>query len=299
MGFDKEGFKKWIDKKFSYDVKTKILIENIVEYGIKNLDYSKNQLVNFIEEVLDEPTIEEIKRFEIKEKNKNMEDNMKNKKMNYKEIRNMIEKMENENNEDFIKALISFEKGVNDISALDKIYQDYMESDTFNLLNEEFDYKIEELRENGEIDESITFTPDRDDFTSVVGNIVGDVDVIDKKMKNGEILKVVNFTVGNHDEEGNNVYINCSAYGEKTELPKNFKQGDFVKISGILKYTTDDKGKEYTNLRVVKSKMLKVKEKSIENSQKKGSIKDAIRNYKEKDDLKEKIEARIDKIMEM
>lgn len=207
---------------------------------------------------------------------------MKNKKMDYKEIRNMIEKMENENNEDFIKALISFEKGINDISALDKIYQDYMESDTFNLLNEEFDYKIEELRENGEIDESITFIPDKDDFTSVVGNIVGDVDVIDKKMKNGEVLKIVNFTVGNHDKEGNNVYMNCSAYGEKTEIPKDFKEGDFVKVSGILKYTTDDKGKEYTNLRVVKSNMLKAKEQMKENKKEdKKSVIGAIKDFKD------------------
>ena len=39
--------------------------------------------------------------------------------MNYKEMRNTIEQMANENYEDFTKALISFEKGVNDKEALD------------------------------------------------------------------------------------------------------------------------------------------------------------------------------------
>lgn len=32
------------------------------------------------------------------------------------------------------------------------------------------------------------------------------------------------------DDEGNKVYTNCSAYGDKGDIPKNFKQGDFVKL---------------------------------------------------------------------
>ena len=35
--------------------------------------------------------------------------------MNYKEMRNTLEQMANENHEDFAKVLISFEKGINDI----------------------------------------------------------------------------------------------------------------------------------------------------------------------------------------
>ncbi len=292
MAFDKEGFKEWINDEFNFNWQTKRIIYNLVDYGVENLDNTKNQLVNFIQEILDEPTFEEIKRFEMEETNtnkqeiyKNMEvKNMKNKneKMNYKDIRNLVEKLGNENYQDLIKALVSFEKGVNDMNALDKIYNEFMDSDIKGLLHEDFDYMIDELRENGEIDESITFALDKDDFTSVVGNIVGDVDVIDKQIKNGEVLKIVNFTVGNHDEQGNNVYINCSAYGEKTELSKDFKQGDFVKISGILKYSTDDKGKEYTNLRVEKSTMLKAKEQMKDNQkEEKQSILGALKDFKE------------------
>ncbi|OMK23877.1 hypothetical protein BER30_003610 [Clostridioides difficile] len=66
--------------------------------------------------------------------------------MNYKEIRNTLEQMANESHEDFAKALISFEKGINDKEALDKLYQEYMENDSMSLLNDEFDYLIEELR---------------------------------------------------------------------------------------------------------------------------------------------------------
>lgn len=53
--------------------------------------------------------------------------------MNYKQMRNALEKMANENYEDFTKALISFEKGINDKDALDKLYTDYMENDSMSL----------------------------------------------------------------------------------------------------------------------------------------------------------------------
>ncbi|MGX7080439.1 hypothetical protein [Gemella morbillorum] len=69
-------------------------------------------------------------------------------------MRNTLEQMANENHEDFAKALISFEKGINDKDALDKLYHKYMDNDSMSLLNDEFDYLIDELRENGQIKES-------------------------------------------------------------------------------------------------------------------------------------------------
>ena len=68
--------------------------------------------------------------------------------MDFKEMRNTLETMANDNFEDFIKALISFEKGINDKESLDKIYQVYMDNDSMGLLNDEFDYLIVESREN-------------------------------------------------------------------------------------------------------------------------------------------------------
>ena len=73
--------------------------------------------------------------------------------MNYKQMRSTLEKMANESNENFTKALISFEKGINDKEALDKLYTTYMENDSMALLNDEFDYMIDELRENGQLKE--------------------------------------------------------------------------------------------------------------------------------------------------
>lgn len=50
--------------------------------------------------------------------------------MNYKKMKASIEAMANEKYEDFIKGLISFEKGINDEKALDSIYKSYMDNDT-------------------------------------------------------------------------------------------------------------------------------------------------------------------------
>ena len=54
-----------------------------------------------------------------------------------------IEDMVNDNYKDFFKAIISIEKGINDESVLDKLYNAYMDNDSFDLLNEEFDHMIE------------------------------------------------------------------------------------------------------------------------------------------------------------
>ena len=60
--------------------------------------------------------------------------------MDYKAMRDRIEDMVNDNHRDFVKAIISIEKGV------DKLYDAYMDNDSLNLLRDEFDYLIEDLR---------------------------------------------------------------------------------------------------------------------------------------------------------
>ena len=67
--------------------------------------------------------------------------------MDYKVMRDRIEDMVNDNHRDFVKAIISIEKVINDESALDRFYDAYMDNDSLNLLNEEFDCMIEKLRE--------------------------------------------------------------------------------------------------------------------------------------------------------
>lgn len=65
--------------------------------------------------------------------------------MNFNEMKNNIEKMANDNYETFIKALISFEKGIEDKKLLDEVYAKYMDNDGYALLSDEIDKTINEL----------------------------------------------------------------------------------------------------------------------------------------------------------
>ena len=205
--------------------------------------------------------------------------------MNYDEIRNSIENMAKDNYQDFIKAIISYEKGINDKEALDTLYSQFMENDTVNLLHEEFDYMIDELREQGQI-KDIPYQPDKDDIVTLVGNVVGKVEAIERENKNGGKFSVVNFSLLTKDENGEKKYHNCSAYGEKGKLAKDFQRGDFVKISGQLRSSIDDNGKEHTNIRILSTKMLKARE-QMQNCEKEKEVLE-----KEIQSLQEQIEDR-------
>ena len=215
------------------------------------------------------------------------------KNMDYKTIRDRIEDMVNDNHKDFVKAIISMEKGINDESALNKLYDAYMDNDTVNLLHEEFDYMIEDLREQGQIKDLAYVQEEKDNLINIVGNIVSKVDVIERENKNGEAFKVANFSVVSEDDEGNKVYHNCSAYGEKSDIPKDFKQGDFVKLFGQIRTSIDDNGKEHSNIRILSSKLLKAKEQMKGQEEKKKSVLGTIKKYQaeDKEKPKEKKEA--------
>ena len=213
--------------------------------------------------------------------------------MDYKTMRNQIEDMVSDNHKDFVKAVISMEKGINDENALDKLYEAYMDNDTVNLLHEEFDYMIEDLREQGQIKDFPYVQGKKDDLINIVGNVVGKVDVVERENKNGEAFKVANFSVVSKDDEGNKIYHNCSAYGEKSDIPKDFKQGDFVKLFRQIRISIDDNGKEHSNIRIFSSKMLKTKEQMRGQEEKKESVLGAIKKYQaeDKEKPKEKKEA--------
>lgn len=204
--------------------------------------------------------------------------------MDYKTMRDRIEDMVNDNHKDFVKAIISMEKGINDESTLDKLYDAYMDNDTVNLLHEEFDYMIEDLREQGQIKDLHYVQEEKDNLINIVGN----VDVVERENKNGEAFKVVNFSVVSKDDEGNKVYHNCSAYGDKGDIPKDFKQGDFVKLFGQIRAFIDDNGKEHSNVRILSSKLLKAKEQMKGQEEKKESVLGAIKKYQAEDKEKPK-----------
>lgn len=182
--------------------------------------------------------------------------------MNYEIIRDKIEDMASNNHRDFVKAIMSMEKGINDERALDRLYDFYMENDSANLLNEEFDVMIEELREQGQIKDTPYVRKEKDELVDIVGNIAGKVDVVERENKKGETFKVVNFSVVSNDSQGNKVYHSCSAYGKKGDIPKTFWQRDFVKLFGQVRISADGNGKEYRNVNIHSSRLLKAKHKN-------------------------------------
>lgn len=63
--FDKENFIEYVRENFSYNNNYISLLSNVIDYGIENLDYSKNQLAYFIREMMDyDIEIDEILQFE-------------------------------------------------------------------------------------------------------------------------------------------------------------------------------------------------------------------------------------------
>lgn len=67
--------------------------------------------------------------------------------MEYKEIRNSLEKMMRKNYRDFVKALIGLETKIEDEGYLDEIYDKYMDADAISLLNEDFNLLIKRMQE--------------------------------------------------------------------------------------------------------------------------------------------------------
>ena len=68
--------------------------------------------------------------------------------------------------------------------------------------------------------------------------------------KEGETVEVANFTLVKKYGKGKE-YINCAAYGEKSEKAKDFEKGDLIHIFGYFK-KREKEGKTYKNF-VVKS----------------------------------------------
>ena len=206
--------------------------------------------------------------------------------MEYKDIRENLEEISKENYKDFIKALIGIEKGIEDENALDEIYDNYMDNDTISLLSEDFDYMIDDMKEQGKIVENTNELEEKDDLINLVGNIAGKVENLERENANGEKFKVSNFSIVSKDDDGNKVYTNCSAYGDKTKDLENLKQGDFVKIFGQVKTSIDKNGKEHKNVRIFSSKLLKAKEQVKSQYKDKKSILGQIKSFKTDDKAK-------------
>ena len=196
--------------------------------------------------------------------------------MDYKEMRKEVENMINNSYSDFVKAVVGIELGINDEKGLDLIYDKYMEDDSAGLLNENFDYIVDELKEQGKIIDNQTELRDDKGLVNIVGNISGEVERVE--INSG--VNVCNFAVVSRNDAGDKVYNNCSAYGNKAKDVENLKQGDFVKIFGQVKTSIDNNGKEHKNVRILSSKLLKAKEQVKSQDKDKKSILGQIKSFK-------------------
>ena len=175
-----------------------------------------------------------------------------------------------------------------------------MKNDSVSLLHEEFDIIIDGLRKQGQRNDLPYARKEIDESVNIVGNIAGKVNVVERENKKGETFKVVNFSVVSNDSLGNKIYHNCSAYGEKGDIPKYFKPGAFVKLFGQVRISVDGNGKEHRNVNILSLKLLKAKEQNKEitaisekeklnngimgrEKTERESVKDAIKKYKGKD----------------
>ncbi|QRG87358.1 single-stranded DNA-binding protein [Bulleidia sp. zg-1006] len=61
--------------------------------------------------------------------------------------------------------------------------------------------------------------------------------------KDGESVQVANFTLVKK-YGGGKEYTKCSVYGEKSEMARDFKKGDFIHVFGYFK----ERAKESSNL---------------------------------------------------
>ncbi len=220
--------------------------------------------------------------------------------MSYEDMRNLIEEIGNGDYENFVKAVLSYEKEIDDISILDEVYAKFMDNDNIKgLVHEDFDDMISEcIEQENDIDYDLDNEKD-DNTRNINGNMATDVEVKTLTNKNGEKFKVANFTIAENQEGGKVNYTNCTAYNDKIEQVKSFKKGDFVHLFGKEQISYGKNGKEYINLSILSAKMLKEKVRAtdkdknnkklkniskIKTDKKKTSVKGKLKQYKEKAD---------------
>ena len=90
---------------------------------------------------------------------------------------------------------------------------------------------------------------DKEEMININANLIDDPSFTSFE-RDSERVEAVNFTLVKKYGKGKE-YINCAAYGEKTEIAKAFEKGDLIHIFGYFK-KREKEGKTYKNF-VVKS----------------------------------------------
>ncbi len=101
------------------------------------------------------------------------------------------------------------------------------------------------------------------EMININANLISEVQFTEIDGNDGKV-KVANFTLfrkTGKEGEKKKEYINCNVYGEKTEIAKDFKQGDFIHVYGYFKEVKRD-DKEYKNFIVTYFNKIEKEEKN-------------------------------------
>ncbi|HHT7734555.1 TPA: single-stranded DNA-binding protein [Streptococcus suis] len=189
--------------------------------------------------------------------------------MNYEEVKNTISQLLDSNYEDVIKSVISIEKGIEDKDVLDQVYSAFMKDDSMTgLLHSDFDAMIEAIQE-----EKAQLSSDS---LEVIGNVTKDVTMKTLKGEGDKDFQVANFSVVKRDQDGNKHYTSVTAYNQRADKASQLKKGDFVKLTGQMKYDEHD-GKLYKTLVVKSIQVLKTRQQQLEDKANKPSTLGAIK----------------------
>lgn len=263
---EKNNYRKESDKKV-YGVKLRVPIDFITPKGhTVSIDTIKKYINNYSK---------------TRQTNKITEEKTMDLKEQFEDMKDILDDLMKTDYENFVKALISIEKDVDDINVLDNIYEEYMENDATGFLSEGIDDMIDEYMdkdairdlddkelEENDLEENKT-TDDKkrniksgknQDDKNINGYMATNVEIKKLKARDGKTFRAANFVVAQNDDMGNAHYTSCTAYNDKIDKVKDFKKGDFVHIFGKEKISRSDEGKEYKNITIYTAKLLKEKQ---------------------------------------
>lgn len=109
----------------------------------------------------------------------------------YEDIKDNINDMINSNYQDFVKALISIEKGIEDEDTLEELYDRFMDNDGINLINDYFDDVMYDLEHENMVGEVGRVREDSKKPKSILGELKKNKEKEDKEIKRSKETAIV------------------------------------------------------------------------------------------------------------
>ncbi|MDO5714217.1 MAG: single-stranded DNA-binding protein, partial [Tissierellia bacterium] len=190
-----------------------------------------------------------------------------------KGMKELLSVLMNNNYKEFVKSLVSIEMQIEDETILNETYDRFMDDSEAGLIDERFNYYIDEMEQ----DKSKDLSNEKDneerkdtktsrneveevEHDSIKGNVVGDPKISTHTAKDGREFSVAAFSVADNDKDGNTKFIQCYAYDNKIPKVENLKKGDFISLVGKMQQSKGKNGKTFENFKIYGVKVLKEKE---------------------------------------